>query len=250
VPPRAYRELCADFLAGLRAALGDTLTSLFLYGAVTFPRPVDWLLDVDFHALLSRPPTGEQRDAVARLHRRVAEESPLGEELDGYYVLLADAAKTTPPTSLAGAFPSTGPALVTGPVDEAWALHRAHVLAGRVVVLHGTDPRTVVPAPTWPELVDGLGSELEFVEDHPEHAAFGVLNACRIAWSCAHRDVVVSKWASATWAVQQEPRWRAGIEAGVRHYTQTSAAGDAELLTAIRSEVAARARAALGDAAG
>jgi len=234
----------------LQAGLGDTLTSLYLYGAVTFPRPVDWLLDVDFHALLSAPPTDGQREAVAGLHRRLGEESPLGEELDGYYILLSDAAGTTPPTSVAGAFPSTGPALVTGPVDDAWALHRAHVLAGRVVVLHGTDPRTILPSPTWSELAEGLGSELDFVQEHPEHAAFGVLNACRIAWSCAHRDVVVSKWASATWAAQHEPRWRRGIEAAVRQYTQTPAPGDAGLLTAIRGEVLARARAALRDAAG
>src|SRR5688500_6571059 len=42
VPPRAYRDLCARFRAGLQAGLGDSLTSLYLYGAVTFPRPVEW----------------------------------------------------------------------------------------------------------------------------------------------------------------------------------------------------------------
>jgi hypothetical protein len=151
---------------------------------------------------------------------------------------------------VAGAFPSTGPALVAGPVDDAWALHRAHVLAGRVVVLHGIDPRTILRPPTWAELLEGVGAELAYVEDHPEHAVFGVLNACRIASSCVHRDVVVSKWASAGWALREEIRWRDGIEAALRHYTGTTQRGDADVLASTRDAVVPWARAALDAAAG
>ena len=245
LPPAAYRELCERFLAGLRAGLGDALVSLYLYGAVTFPRPVDWRLDVDFHAILGRPPTDGERQAVARVHRGLAEGSPLGEELDGYYVLLSDAGGTTPPTSVAGAFPSSGAALVPAPVDEAWALHRAHVLAGRVAVLHGTHPAGFLRPPTWPELLDGLRAELGYVEDHPEHAAFGLLNACRIAYSAGHRDVVVSKAAAAAWASERHPDWGAAVDAALRHYTGAPAADDPALLAATHGPAVSWARAAL-----
>ena len=35
---------------------------------------------------------------------------------------------------------------------------------------------------------------------HPEHPAYGILNACRIAYSLVHHEVVVSKYAASQWA--------------------------------------------------
>jgi hypothetical protein len=217
--------VCELFLDGLSDVLGDALGSLFLYGAVAFPRPEGWALDVDFHVLVTRPPTDAERDGLAELHRRLAEHPPYGDDLDGYYVLLDDAAGSDPPTS------------VTGPVDDAWALHRAAVRAGRSALLAGRDPRDVVVAPTWPELQAALRSELAFVAGHPEHAAFGVLNACRIAYSASTGDVVVSKAAAAEWGMASEPAWRPALEAGVRAYTGRPDPGDDDRLAAARPAV-------------
>jgi hypothetical protein len=243
LPPQAYRSVVEAFVDGLRVVLGDDLVGVYLYGAVTFPRPEDWgLLDVDFHTLLARPPTSGQRDGLRDVHAR------LGEASDGYHLLLADAGGSSPPASVAGAFPSTAGAVVAGPVDEAWALHRAHVHAGRVAVLHGRDPRTVLVPPTWPELLDGLSEELRYVVDHPEHAAFGVLNACRVAWSMAHRDVVVSKHEAARWGSADRPAWSPALAAGVRAYTGRPEPGDDQLLEAGRALILPAAVEALASA--
>jgi hypothetical protein len=233
------------FLDGLGDVLGDALVSLYLYGAVAFPCPEGWALDVDFHVLVARPPTDDQRDGLARLHRRLAEHPPYGSDLDGYYVLFGDAGRSAPPTSVGGVFPSTAGGVVAAPVDDAWALHRAAVLAGRSVLLDGRDPRGIVVAPTWAELHAALRSELDFVVGHPEHAAFGLLNACRIAYSATTKDVVVSKAAAAEWGMASEPSWRAAISAGLRSYTGRPAPGDDDLLAAGRAPIVSAAEEAL-----
>ncbi len=210
--------MCEDFLAGLREALGDDLVSVYLYGAVTFPRPDGWTLDVDFHTLLARAPADGPRDGLRRLHARLAAASDLGRELDGYHLRLADAGGSEPPRD------------VLGNVDDAWALHRAHVLAGRVAVLHGRHPRTILAPPSWAEALEALREELGYITEHPEHAAFGVLNACRIAWSLEHRDVVVSKWDAARWGASSRPGWSGALGAAVRSYTAAAEPADPTLL--------------------
>ena len=246
LPPPAYRDVCEAFRDGLDDVLGEGLVSLYLYGAVAFPRPEGWALDVDFHVLVAEPPTDAERRGLDRLHRRLADGSHYGRDLDGYYVFLADAGGSSPPTSAAGVFPSTAGGVVAAPVDDAWALHRAAILAGRSVLLAGRDPRDVVVAPTWPELLGALRSELEFIVEHPEHAAFGVLNACRIAYSGSTGDVVVSKAAAAGWGMSSEPAWRPALEAGIRFYTGRRSSGDDDRLAAARPSVIAAAEAALG----
>jgi Domain of unknown function (DUF4111) len=183
------------------------------------------------------PPTDRQRHELVHLHRRLAERPPYGSDLDGYYVLLADATGSVPPTSVGGVSPSTAGGVVPAPVDDAWALHRAAILAGRSAVLTGRDPRDIVVAPTWAELEQALRSELDFVVGHPEHAAFGVLNACRIAYSATTGDVVASKAAAAVWGMAREPAWRPALEAGIRAYTGGTAPGDDDRLAAARPAV-------------
>jgi hypothetical protein len=135
--------------------------------------------------------------------------------------------------------------VVPAPVDDAWALHRAAVLAGRSALLAGRDPRDVVVAPAWAELEEALWSELAFVVAHPEHAAFGVLNACRIAYSATTGDVVVSKPAAAAWGMAHDPAWRPVLEAAVRAYTGRPGLGDDERLDAGRPALLSAAEAAL-----
>jgi hypothetical protein len=115
--------------------------------------------------------------------------------------------------------------------DEAWALHRAHVLAGRYYVVAGIDPGTVVPEPTWAELEEALLGQLHFVEIHPEEPAYGILNSARIVYSFAKRDVVVSKYQTGQWALESLPaEWHEGLRAALRFYTRTSVEGDDRVL--------------------
>ena len=62
-PPAYIQELCQAFLHGLRAALGDKLYGVYLYGAVAFPETVH-TADIDFHVNLKGPLTEEQHAAL------------------------------------------------------------------------------------------------------------------------------------------------------------------------------------------
>jgi len=206
---------------GLDRVLGDALASLFIYGALAFPRPPGWRADFDFHVLLHRPVTDREREQIAALYRELATQSALGADLDGYFVLLPDAQRSEPPPH------QLDPTIR----DEAWALHRAHVHAGRCFVIAGLDPVAIVPEPTWTELDAGLRAELRFVNEHPQATAFGILNGCRILCSFENHDVVSSKYHAAEWALVTLPdNWHDAIRAAMRTYSQTAIDRDARTL--------------------
>ena len=215
--------LVADALRrGLDRSLGDAVASLFLYGAVAFPRPDRWKIDFDFHVLLHRSLTDAERERIGALYTELAAVSELGADLDGYFLLLVDATGSEPPRHQ----------LRLAMRDDAWALHRAHVHAGRYFLIAGVDPIEVVPEPTWPEIEAGLQAEMDFVVSHPDATAFGILNAARILYSCTTRDAVLSKYQAAEWAlVTLPPEWHRAIGAAQRWYAQRPEDGDDQLLS-------------------
>ena len=221
--PGEIQDLCTAFVEGLDAALGRKLYGIYLYGAVVFPEG-GATGDLDLHVLLTEALTDREMAAVDNLHARLAQAyPPLGKDLDAYYVLLEDARGTSPPPHQ----------LLPGIVDKSWALHRAHFWAGRCIVLHGPDPRHVVPPPTWPELASALQGEWDYVERHlADYPAYCVLNLCRLIYSFETRDVVTSKRASAAWGVAAFPVWQPLIEAAIRAYDGTATSPDQGLLEA------------------
>ena len=211
--PDVVIELSDALRRGLDQILGDAFASLFLYGAVAFPRPERWRIDFDFHVLLHRPLGERELPGVESLYAELAQVSELGADLDGYFVLLGDAAKSVPPHH------QLRPDLR----DEAWALHRAHVHAGRYFAISGVDPLDVVPQPTWAELETGLRTEMRFVESHPNATAFGVLNGARILCSFETHDVVLSKYEAGQWALASlPPEWHDALTAALRWYQRES----------------------------
>jgi hypothetical protein len=221
--PEEIQDLCSAFVRGLDAALGSKLYSIYLYGAVAFPEG-GATGDLDFHVLLTEALSDQEKLAVDALHARLAQaHPPLGADLDAYYILLEDARGTSPPPHQ----------LLPGIVDSSWALHRAHFRAGRCIVLHGPDPRQVVPPPTWLELKQALRGEWDYVQQHlADYPAYCVLNLCRLIYSLETRDVVVSKRASAAWGVAAFPAWQSLIEAAIRAYDGTATSQDQALLEA------------------
>jgi hypothetical protein len=209
LPPADLEPLCQALLCGLRQILAEKLLGLYLYGAIAFPEG-GATGDIDFHAILAEPPEAAEKSAVADLHAGLARDyPPMGGELDGYYILLKDALRAEPPAHQ----------LLPGVSDNSWALHRAHLRAGRCIVLHGPEPGQLLPAPSWPELEGALRGELDYVGAHLADApAYCVLNLCRLIYSFQTRDVVVSKRASAAWAERRFPDWRPLIEAALRSY--------------------------------
>lgn len=201
--------LCDAFLAGLQKALGEKLRGIYLYGALTFPETTH-TGDIDFHVLLTEALSREEIDSVNALHADLAQRfPPLGAELDGYYLLLAEARGDTPPRH------QLRPDLC----DDAWALHCAHIRAGRCIVLCGPDPTTIYPEPSTSAIAEALGGELRYVAEHlSKYPDYCVLNLCRLIYSHRTGNVVVSKFGAAAWAIGKIPQWRALIDTALTSY--------------------------------
>ena len=107
------------FVQGLRRILRKKLYGLYIYGAAAFPDDVP-TGDIDFHVILTDPLTDDERSHLYELHDSLARYfPPLGVDMDGYYILLADARSASPPQS----------EMWQRATDKSWALHRQHVRA-------------------------------------------------------------------------------------------------------------------------
>lgn len=222
VPPLqpGQRETLDALLAGLGHAFGADLFALYVYGAITFPE-TEGIVDLDYHAILERPPTHIQvADYQAACASLGGEHPPWGADLDGWVILASQAGGSQPPNHV-----------IAGNPDGSWALHRAHWLAGRCIVLCGPSPAEVVTAPDWAEVEAELRNELEFARRSP-HDAFAVLNACRVLHSSRAGDAVQSKFGSAAWALRHLPtEHHAAIRAARATYQGHATDADKRILT-------------------
>jgi len=189
------------FLEALHRTFGDNVASVFTYGAALFPpSPVT---DFDAHVLLHRPLDEAERTSWRTMHDGLS-----GMDLDVWYITVEDAKRPELP-------------LHRGNLeirDEAWALHRAHVHAGRYVTLYGIDPRELVPVPTWEELDEALQSEIDDAL-RSSYGEYSILNLCRIYCSYANRDVVFSKLQGALFCLAALPdEYHATIRAALDGY--------------------------------
>jgi len=215
----SQRATLDALLAGFRHAFGADLFALYVYGAITFPE-TEGVVDLDYHALLERSPTPAQAaEYVAACFRLGAEHAPWGVDLDGWPILRTQAGGSEPPVHVIAGIP-----------DDSWALHRAHWLAGRCIVLWGPSPAEVVIAPTWAEVETDLRGELEFARRSPNDA-FAVLNACRVLHSFRVTDAVQSKFGSAAWALRHLPAEHyAAVRAALATYRGHAAEADGRVL--------------------
>jgi len=233
--------LTRAFVDGLRRILGDKLHGCYIYGAAAFPDNMP-TGDIDFHVILEEPPTDDEKSALSGLHKALGRDyPPLGKEMDGYYLLLADARGSKPPQSQ----------MWNNATDTSWALHRAHLRAGRFLALHGPDPKEIYATPTWPEIEHALEGELTYVEDHlGQYPPYCILQLCRLIYSHQTREVVVSKAQTSRWARDEFPEWKRLIELAGSAYAGEASQEDNDVM---RSEVSAFlqfARAKIARAAG
>jgi len=205
------------FLDGLKRVLGEKLHGAYIYGAAAFPDAVP-TGDIDFHVILKSELTDDERSDLERFHESLADQfPPLGGELDGYYILLADARREPPPRSQ----------MWKRATDESWALHREHILAGRCIVLHGPEPAEIYPPASWSEIESALIGELEYVRSHLDECPdYCILNLCRLIYSFETRDVVVSKARASDWAYDALPAWRQYIALARKSYARQATADD------------------------
>lgn len=121
------------FAEGLQRIPGEKLYGAYVDGAAAFPDSVP-TGDIDFHVILESELTDEERSELERFHQSLAEQfPPLGGEMDGYYLLLADARRTAPPRS----------EMWQRATDDSWALHRAHMR--RCWLSPTTGPLSILP---------------------------------------------------------------------------------------------------------
>jgi predicted nucleotidyltransferase len=211
----------AEFKKGLLRVLGEKLHAAYVYGAAAFNDSLP-TGDIDFHVILNDHLTNTEKKELEDLHKELAEKyPPLGEELDGYYILLEDAKKKTPPQSEMWQFAT----------DNAWALHRAHIRAGRYITLHGGDPREIYPPSTWSELEAALLEEIQFVEKHLNtYPDYGILNLCRLLYSFQTKDVVISKANASKWSFAAIPEWKWLVDLARKSYEGKATTQDRDVM--------------------
>lgn len=212
----------------LRAVLGEDLVAIWAYGSTIGSDRPHRPADLDTHVIVRRRPDARTARSIDDACESIAAEA--GIELDAWFITLEDARQPDHPVH----------AFREGRRDTSWALHRAHWLAGRLVVIYGLEPFEIVPTPTWQAIEVDLDRELEHIERHihegdtdPYEAAYALLNGSRILRAIATHDVVLSKREAGSWALDHAPeRWHPAIRAAMRAYDEQATPEDVELLAA------------------
>jgi hypothetical protein len=210
----------------LRRILGDDLVAMWAHGGTIVVDDPAHAADLDTYVIVARRPDDATVRAIEDAQSTIADDQ--GAEWDAWYVRADDARGVDPPHH----------AWRDERRDTSWAINRAHWLAGRFVHLHGPEPSELVKTPSWEELAAELGRELEHIERHvaegdtdPFEATYAILNGSRILRAAETHDVVISKRAAGTWALEHLPdRWHAALAAATRTYDGRPAGDDAALL--------------------
>jgi hypothetical protein len=211
----------------LAAIFNRDIAAIWLYSGSLFS-PV--ALDIDLHVLLRRTPDPSENERIRGLHSSVSKGIPWVDEIDAWYILLADAARADEPSSV-------GP-WHAGLKDRHWSLHRAHWLAGACIVMHGLSPSDVVKRPQWKELEATLRIETQAEaqaggEEGNAASPYWTLQLCRVLASLETHTIVWSKLDSGDWAREHLPgSTHAIIDAATRYYTRNNNESDEALIAA------------------
>ncbi|HEV2006579.1 MAG TPA: aminoglycoside adenylyltransferase domain-containing protein [Candidatus Limnocylindrales bacterium] len=225
----------------LVAILGDDLVGMWLHGGTTFADRPARAGDLDIGVVIAsvapneRNPGEWRSDPRSRPSRIYAAQDEVGRthgvEFDTMYLLVGELGRGTLPSA----------AFRRSRRETAWAVYRAHWLAGQYVLLHGRPPEEFVAPPTKTELFDALDRELEHLErhvyegdaDNPFEATYAIWNGCRILYTLATGSPVISKRSAGAWALDYLPgRWHDAIRAAGRSYDGAATADDKEDLRA------------------
>jgi hypothetical protein len=224
--PEAGRNAWLLLRDALLSALGDEMVAMWAHGGTTSISDPGHSGDLDTYVILAHKTDASTARRIEEHEAALAEAH--GVEWDAWYVL-ADAARRRDQPAHAWHEDRR---------DTSWAIHRAHWLAGRYVKLYGAEPADIVRAPTWGELQRELDRELEHIERHllegdtdPFEATYALLTGSRILRALATRDVVISKRAAGTWALEHLPaRWHVALHAALRNYHGNPGTEDERLL--------------------
>jgi hypothetical protein len=209
-----------QYLARATDICGDQLVGCWLHGGSTFADPSVVPGDVDVCVVVAEA----VREQGKRLMRAAAELN-----VDGLFVRAEDMLRPDRPSH---AFQDTRPLV-------GWAVYRAHWVAGQYVHLAGREPRGWVMPPDWGDLLADLDREVEHFERHvlngdadsPYETTVAHLNGCRVLYTMATRDPVISKRSSGQWGRANLPQiWHPAIDAALRCYDGLADLTDIALL--------------------
>ena len=224
--PEVARNAWIRLRDDLARLLGDDLVAMWAHGGTTAVDDPPRHADLDTYVIVRRPIDAKTAEAIEAIHAATAAEA--GVEWDAWYVLDEDAGRAEAPRH----------AFRAERRDTSWAIHRAHWLAGRYVLLFGAEPGDVVTPPTWRELELELDRELEHLERHvvegdtdPFEATYAILNGSRILRALETGDVGISKRSAGQWALGHLPLpWHDALRAAGRAYDGQQADADADVL--------------------
>ena len=224
--PEAARTAWLRLRDELRSILGEDLVAIWAYGSTTAIEGPPRSADLDTYVIVRGQPDEPARKRIEEAHTAITEET--GADWDVWYVLEEAARRPEAPRH----------AYREERRDTAWAINRAHWLAGRYAHVHGAEPAEIVPPPAWSELQVDLDRELEHIERHvlegdtdPYEATYAMLNGSRILRAVETGDVAISKRAAGHWALEHlSGRWHPALEAAGRAYDGTATSGDIDLL--------------------
>lgn len=214
-------------VSGVRAALGDALIGVYLYGSLALGDFDPASSDIDFLVVTDGPLPPEAVARLAAMHAEIAASgSPWARRLEGSYFPAAAIRRHDPANAV---HPSIGVDWDFGlhPHRADWDVQR-HVVREHGAALRGPSPDTLidpVSADTlratmvkntreyWAAQLDGPAPEWLRTR---EYQAFAVLTMCRVLYTLEHGDVV-SKPVAAAWASSElgDP-WRAMIARSLR----------------------------------
>lgn len=214
----AVARLLAALLTGGRAALGDELVGLYLYGSLALGDFDPEASDVDF-LVATRGALGEGHlAALAELHARLAASGlPYADRLEGSYIPVRALRRYDPADNR---HPTIGVDWPFGvaPHGTNWVLER-HILREHGRALRGPPPRELVD-PVGPDDLRAAVRDLllgfwarQLAEPAPDwlqpraYQAFAILTMCRALHTLA-TDTVASKPVAAEWARRGlDPAW-------------------------------------------
>jgi Domain of unknown function (DUF4111) len=224
--PVAARTAWLRLRDEVQAILGHDLVAIWAYGSTTAIEGPPRSADLDTYVIVRGRPDEATAARLEGAQAAITQET--GADWDLWYVLEDDARRPEAPRH----------AYREERRDTAWAINRAHWLAGRYAHVYGAEPAEIVPPPAWPELEVDLDRELEHIERHvvegdtdPYEATYAVLNGSRILRAVETHDVAISKRAAGRWGLEHLPaRWHPALEAAGRAYDGAATPEDVELL--------------------
>lgn len=208
--PTAHADVnavLAKLLAGARAALGERLVGLYLYGSLAGGDFDPATSDVDFVAVTAGALPPADVAALAALHQRLAGEPGWGGKLEGSYIAQAALRRYDPDDQTA--WPTLNEReFYLAPHGWDWVIQR-HVLRQQGVVVAGP-PLAPLIDPVAPDELRRAVRELlrswwapmlaqpARLSD-PAYQAYAILSMCR-ALHAIDRGTIVSKPRAAEWA--------------------------------------------------